>query len=120
MRVRSDKHHILHERQEWTLRPAAEYLREHPSLVPRIDRQLHEVLHRVAPAVPLLGHHALRHVVNDYQPGANTLESMDNLLLSIDYASRHPRAHSVEVRLAELAIEAISIQRDILRGNVIE
>lgn len=115
-----DKHHILNPRQEWTLRPQAEWLREQPTLVPRIDRDIHDVLHRVTPPVPLLGYHALRIVANDFVPGRTTMESIDRLATSIEYAAEHPRAHPLEVDLAELAVNALMLQRNVLRGNVVE
>lgn len=102
------------------MRPQGVYLREQPTLIPRTEQDIHDVIHRVAPAVPLLGRHALQHVASDFKPGKDTMHSIDNLLLSIDFASRHPRAHRIEVDVMDLAVEAILIQRDILRGNVIE
>lgn len=115
-----DKHHVLNPRQEWTLRPQAEFLREQPTLVPRIERSIHEVLHRVTPPVPLLGYYALRTVANDFTPGRTTVESIDRLCSSIEYAAEHPRAHPLEFELAELAVNALQLQRNVLRGNVVE
>jgi hypothetical protein len=36
---------------------------------------------------------------------------MDNLMLAIEKAGNHPRAHIVEKKLAELAVWAIDLQR---------
>jgi len=119
MRARS-RHHILHARQEWTLRPEGEYLREQPTLIPLLEQDIHNVLHRKNPAVPLLGFYALRQVANDFRPGADTLESLDNLRFSIYLAGEHPRAHPIERDLAALAIETLTLQHEILRGNIIK
>ena len=119
MKVRADRHHILHERVEWTARQQAADLRERPELVPRIDRSVHEELHRIAPAVPLLGYYALCRVNKLYEPvPGDTIASMDNLLFAIEDAGKHPKAHRVERAIAGLAIEALEIQRAVLRGNV--
>lgn len=113
-----DRHHILHHRQEWDLRPESAALRGDPSLIPLIDRTVHEELHRVSPAVPLLSYHVLVRVLNLYEPQRDVIDSMDNLMLTIDHAARHRRAHRVERGIANLAIEALDIQRAVLRGNL--
>lgn len=115
----TNKHHILHHRAEWTVRPEAELLRERPELVPRIDVDVHNELHRIAPPVPLLGCYALRRVNALYEPSFDTIESMDNLMLAIEQAGKHHKAHRVERKMAECAVEALDIQRAILRGNVV-
>jgi len=116
--VKSDKHHILHNRLEWSARPQALALRERPELVPTIDRDVHNELHRIAPAVPLLGYYALNRIQAVYEPQEGTIASIDSLIKAIDIAGNHRRAHHVERGMADLAIQAIQIQRAILRGNV--
>lgn len=121
MRLANDRHHILHDRVEWTARPEARALRESPSLVPRIDRDLHDYLHQQTPTVPLLGYHALIHIRRDFEPvPGNTIKSLDNLMGAIDKAGRHERAHPIESDIALLAVECLRLQRNILRGNIIE
>ena len=118
MRVRADKHHVLHNRVEWSARPQAAALRESPPLIPLIDRDIHNELHAIAPPVPLLGYYALNRIATLYQPQDSTIASLDSLISAIDKAGKHPKAHRVERGMAELAISAIEIQRAILRGNV--
>ena len=106
-----DDHHILHNRQEWELRPNAKRLRQTPSLIARLERPLHDEIHRECPPVPLLGHYALERTVRLFEAGSTTLESMDNLMLAIEQSSQHPKAHDIEKHLAELAVWAIDLQR---------
>lgn len=120
MRVRRDRHHILHARQEWSLRPEAAALRETPQLIPLIDRDVHDEIHRLAPTVPLLSYHVMKNTVARFEPQPTTVETMDDLMLCIDRAARHPRAHRIERALAHIAIEALEIQRTVLIGNVYE
>lgn len=115
-----DRHHILHSRKAWSSRDEALYLRERPELVPRLDRDAHEELHRVAPEVPLLGHHALAAVHRLYEPGDDTMGSLDNLMGAIEKSAHHRKAHRVERLVAEAALEALDIQRAILRGNIVD
>lgn len=113
-----DKHHILHSRQEWRLRSESRQLREHPSLVPTIDRELHNEIHRECPPVPLLGYHALRSTLELWTPRRDTLQSIDNLLFAISETNRHPRAHPIERELGMLAMEAIELQKPFIRSGV--
>lgn len=118
MRPRQDKHHILHNRIEWSARPDSLALRESPPLIPLIDRDVHDEVHRIAPAVPPLGIYALKMINRLYVPEPSTIRSIDNLLMAIDTAANHHRAHRIERIMADCAIEAIEIQRAILRGHI--
>ena len=118
MRVLQDKHHILHHRVEWTARSQAAQLRETPQLIPLIDRDVHNEIHAIAPPVPLLGVYALNHTIAAFEPRSSTLDTLDALLLAIDKAGNHRRAHSVERAVAQAAMQALEIQRAILRGNL--
>ena len=113
-----DRHHILHYRQEWRLRDDATAIREHPSLVPVLDRETHNEIHRHCPPVPLLGYHALRRVRALWVPHKDTIESVDSLLWAIDETNRHPRAHPIERSLGELAMQAIELQKPYISSDL--
>ena len=108
-------HHILHERVAWDSRKESKSLRDTHSLIPRIDRKLHDELHQACPHVPLLGSYALQHVRREFEPTGNTLQDMDGLMNAIESASRHPKAHEIERNLAEFDISAIDLQRPFIR-----
>lgn len=115
-----DGHHILHHRQEWTLRPEAAALRESPPLIVEIPRSLHNEIHKNVPPVPLLGHYALFRTLRAYNPvQGDSLASIDNLLLAIEEAARSPKSHAIEKTLAELAVEAIDLQRPYIKQGII-
>ena len=115
-----DRHHILFPRQEWSLRPESRDLRNTQPLIPRIDRELHNEVHRQVPFVPLIGYHALRRVATDFYPARGTLASIDDMMLSMEKVSKHPKALPLEIGQIALAIEALDIQRTILReGGVV-
>lgn len=116
MKPKRSRHHILHHRVEWTARPQAEQLRESPPLIPELEDDDHIFVHANAPAVPVLGVYALQHVNNLYVPAPCTFKSIDSLLLAIDKAGKHPRAHEIERSMGQLTIQAIEIQRAILKG----
>lgn len=114
-----DAHHILHHRQEWRLRPDGLRLRENPVLIPVIPREVHNAIHANVPSVPLLGFHALRRVAREFEPvPGDTLTSMENLMDAMEVARRDPRAHPIEKDLAELAIEAVDLQRPYIREGL--
>lgn len=118
MKVKQDRHHILHTGAEWNLRPETRMLRETPQLVPVIERPIHDEIHRLSPAVPLLSYYVMKQTVSLFEPQATTVETIDNLMMAIDTSGNHYRAHRIERELAQLAIQTLEIQRDILRGNV--
>lgn len=110
-----DVHHDVFRRQEWTLRPQAEAIRESPGLKVRLARSDHEWLHTKVEPIPLLGYHALLSVNRYYEdaPG-DTLQSMDNLLFAINKANHEPKSKPIERSLGELTMQAIEQERDIL------
>lgn len=118
-RIRADKHHILFNRQEWTLRPDGERLRETKSLMPLMDRDVHNELHRNVPTVPLLGHVALYRVARDFKPTGDTFESMDRLMSAIEAAGRNPKSHPFEREIGALTVRAIDMQRPYIKEGII-
>lgn len=110
-----DRHHVLFPRQEWTLRPEAKALRNTASLIPAIDREDHNEIHRQVPFVPVMGYYALRRVMSDFYPQRTTLGTLDELLFSMDEAAKFPKSHPIEVAQIKLGAQAIELERDILR-----
>lgn len=101
------------------MRKEAEYLREVPELVPRLDRGFHEYVHRNSPAVPLLGYFALSGVAKYFEPVRHdTLATIDNLMGAIESSTMHWNTHDIDKRLGELAVEALEIQRHLLEGEI--
>lgn len=114
-----DRHHILHERKGWEARPQGKELRSTPSLVPAMDRETHNALHAACPEVPMLGYYALVRILKTFQPTYDTLDTMDDLLYSINEASKHPKAHDIERQLCQLALQAVDLQRPFVREGIV-
>ena len=110
-----DRHHPINTRAHWTSSKDAEALRE-KYLYP-LDRKVHEELHRECAPVPLLGFHAVRHVLGSVYPRGNPQRDLDQLCRAIERAGQHPRSHPLEAKLGSLAIEAIQAQIPYLIGN---
>lgn len=115
----NDKHHIMHYRQEWSLRPEARKIREHPSLVPHIPREIHEDIHKYCPPVPMLGYHALKRTGALWHPQRDTIASMDDLAFAIGEAISDPRTHPLEQQLGRLTIKAMLLQIPFLQDAII-
>lgn len=109
-------HHLLFERTAWTSRNDAIALRTTHSLIPRIDRDIHSELHDLCPPVPLLGSQALRMTLNEFEPEGNTFVDIDKLLVAIEASNNTRFAHDIDKQLSYLAIEALELQRNFLRG----
>lgn len=118
MRVENDGHHILHSKRSWSMYAESLQMRENHTLIPKIDRDTHEALHRACPPVPLLGYHALQRTIRLWTPDEDTLKSVDNLMFAIEEASWHPKSHPIESALAELAIQAIDLQKPFIREGL--
>lgn len=118
--MRKDKHHAIHNRQEWNLRPEGMAIREHHTLLFEGPRSLHDELHANVPAVPLLGIHALQRTVSIWRPDEeDQMRSLENLQFAMERAVRHPKSHAIETQLAFLAIHAIDLQKPYLKEMII-
>lgn len=114
--VRRDKHHVIHNRQEWNLRPEGMAIREHHTMLFEGPRSIHDELHANVPAVPLLGIHALQRTVSLWRPDeTDQMKSVENLQRAIERAVHHPRSHAIETQLGYLAVHAIDLQKPYLR-----
>ncbi len=111
-----DVHHLVYQRQEWTLRPQAEAIRESPGLKIRLARSDHNYLHTKVEPIPLLGYHALCATLREYEdvPG-DTIASMDNLLFAIEKSNHGRQVKPIERSLGELTMAAVEHERDILK-----
>lgn len=109
-----NRHHIVHNRQEWSLRKAGLWIREQRSLIQNIDVDTHKEIHDNCPPIPLLGHYALMRTAHLFIPGRDTLESIDNLSFAIEEAGKHPKTHPIEREVGQLAIEALQLQKPYL------
>ena len=114
-----DNHHILHYRREWDVRPEGQKIRATPSLIPRMERSVHNELHRECPPVPALGYHALQRVAHDFIPKGDTREDIDRLILSIERAGNHPKTHAIERDMGQLTIQAIEMQKPFLEFGMV-
>lgn len=109
-----DRHHILHHKLEWRLRPDARFLHDQPTLIHRMYREDHDELHENCPPIPLLGYYALIRTVKLWTPGRDTHQSVDNLLFAMSEANKSPKAYDLERDLGELVMQAIEMQRPYL------
>lgn len=117
---RPNRHHILFERTDWAQRKESRQLRSTHLLIPKIERFAHDELHEdYETIVPVLGAHALRLVTREFVPSNNTMDTVDNLLMSIDKANRHHSTFNNERDLGQRAIQAIERQKYFLRGNIV-
>jgi hypothetical protein len=115
MNQRPSRHHLLFPRAEWDLRPEGRKIRQTRSMIPTMRRDDHDYLHSVVPIVPALGHHTLNALPGLWTPQNNTYTDLDSLCVAIDRASAPHRVHQLERDLAGLAIEALLLERNVLK-----
>lgn len=109
------KHHLLFPRQEWDLRQQGRRMRARHSMIPVISREDHDHMHDVVPLVPALGYHTLMATERLWTPRNDTIRDIDGLCLAIDRASSPSRVHEIERDLAGLAIEALLLEKTVLK-----
>lgn len=106
-----DRHHVLFNKREWESRPQYKELRENSGLIVPIDRDIHNELHRSITQVPVLGYYGIMAVHKEFYRGRTHLQTIDNLMFSLERAQEHPRLSEIEKGLAGLALQAIELQR---------
>lgn len=109
------RHHVMFPAPEWMLRPEGQEIRTTQSMIPHIPRPEHDYMHRVVAIVPALGHNTLRAVSRLWTPENNTYKDIDQLCRLIGRAAMHPRSHKIESDLANLTIEALQLEKQVLR-----
>ena len=119
MSPETNRHHIpAHKsKSQWRSSEAGRQIINTPSLIPRIEVATHEEINRVCPMVPVLGLNSLLAVAREFDPTADTFESVGRLLICIERASKHPRADETEKAVCELAIHAMELQVAVLRSQ---
>ncbi len=106
-----DRHHILFTASAWNSSEFTAGLRNQPSLIPRIDRDSHDALHRHVTTVPLIDHHLASRALRNFTGGSTPLRSMDNLLFALETGMAHPQTRSLDKQLGALTIHAIELQK---------
>lgn len=112
-----DRHHLLWERKNWNATPEGRVLRSTPGLIPHIDREWHEAIHKDLPPVPTLGSFALRRTLMGFEPNGDYLHDSESLVRSMDRATKS--SHRLERDLAGLAIENLMAQRPYVLDGII-
>lgn len=111
----NSRHHLLFPAAEWSLRPEGQAIRSTPSMIPKLRRVDHDYMHEVVPIIPALGHNTLRAVSRLWTPENNTYRDVDRLCIAIGKAATHERSHPIESDLAELTIEALELEKTVLK-----
>lgn len=106
----TDRHHVIHTRNDWNIYPEGRHIRE--SILVTMEKTDHVDLHHECSPVPSLSYHVLKRTAGLYVPDQTSpLRSMEALMGAIEEAAKHPRAHEIERQRANLAVWAIDLQR---------
>lgn len=116
-RIEGHGHHVLFYRAQWEAMPATQALRRKPGLIVPSIRFTHDRLHREVEQVPALSTYMAAHALSNYVDYPhNHLRSADSLMKAIEVGTKHHRATPVEIAVAQLAIEAVDLQRPFIRA----
>ena len=109
------RHHFLFPSAEHMLRQEGVAITTHPSMIGDLSRSDHDIVHKLVPIIPALGHNTLRAVTRFWVPDRDHYRSLDNLMSAIDKAASHPKSHPIETKLANLTIEALELEKIVLK-----
>lgn len=112
-----DRHHLLWQRNHWNATPEGKILRSTHGLIPHLDREWHEAIHKELPPVPVLGSFALRRTLMGFEPTNDPIRNIDRLSKAMDRATKD--SHPLERDLAGLAIENLNAQRPYVMDGII-
>jgi hypothetical protein len=112
-------HHVLNYRAQWDAMPATKMLRAQPGLLVPGWRRPHDELHRAVEYVPPLSMYIAQSALNGYiDYPEDHLRSMDSFMLATEQATKHRRATPMEVAVANLAIQAVDLQKPFVRAII--
>lgn len=114
------RHHTLFYKAEWSARPDAKYVRQERWLIPPLDVDAHDELHRSVQYVPTLGKHMMALVKRDYIPlKGDYIGSLEELMFTLDEVSRDHRVTELEAAVGQLTIQALEQQLPYIRDGLI-
>lgn len=117
---KGNRHHILFPRKLHDAHPDTKALRREQLLIPNLQIIGHTALHREVAIVPPLDRFTAGRVLRDFYPVRdNHVATMEELMKSIEIASQHPKACSIEKENAQVAIHAIELQIPFVREYLI-
>jgi hypothetical protein len=115
-----NKHHLLFDRAAWRSSDVRVDLRENRWLIPPIDVETHQELHKAVAVVPALDFYTAARVRRDFEaePG-QFMQNMDLLQLAIEDALKHPRSSGLQRDLGALTIQAIELQKPFIEEGLV-
>lgn len=113
-------HHVLFYRNEWEARPDAKAVRRNPFLIPPLERDAHDELHRNVQYVPPLGRHLMALIKRDFLPIKDDYTgSIESLMFEIEDKTKDRRVSELEAGVALLAVHALELQLPFIREGLI-
>lgn len=113
------RHHAAFEACNFNATEAGRQIRQTHSLIPRLDREVHNALHESIPSIPILGHTAMKGVAMRFIPTGNTLHDIDLLCLAYDRATNTRKSHKAERDIAGVAIELLMSQKPFISEGIL-
>lgn len=114
--MRTNNHHVLFPRKIHRAWDEGKIVREQKGLIPELDLDTHDALHKEVAVVPLLGYYALRRVANTYvSTPHDPIRSMYDYMRCVEQSVTHPRSTQLERDLADLTVRAVELQIPFVR-----
>lgn len=119
--MRGNKHHVLFYKAQHRAMEDTKVLCENKWLKPRIDTDVHTILHNEVVMVPVPDMHMAQRVRRDFEPvPGDYLASIDAYCFAIQEAQRCAKAGELERRIGDLVIMAVQMQKPFINEGLIE
>lgn len=115
-----EKHHELFNKREWEAREQYKDLRNNGGLIVPMHKEYHDELHKSVRLVPTLGYNGIMAVHREFYRGRSYIDTLDNLMFAVESAKNNERLSSIERGLAELALDALDLQRPFIQEGAVE
>jgi len=106
-----EKHHVLYPKRIWRANKETQDIRSNTWLLPALDSDVHNDLHREVAAVPTPPFNMARFILKEFVPIKDDyVATVHSLMGTIEEAIHHPRVRTIEYQLGDLIIHSLEAQ----------
>ena len=105
---KTNGHHIQFPKVLHTAQEASKKIRQNTWLIPPLDVDIHEALHKSIPLVPAMGYLITNRVLRDYEPyPGDYVKSLNRLIIVTHEVTQAVNVSKIEKELGLVVIESL-------------
>ena len=114
-------HHVLFPKALHNVQEPTKQLRRNQWLIPPVEYEPHERLHRAVGIVAVMDYITANKVLKLYEPyPGDYIRSIEMLMFTMEAVAKSPRVPAIETGIVELAIAGIDAQLPFIREGLID